>query len=215
MPPAVRDAFLARARQQPISRKQVVVAEGSQGRDVYLVLSGRLLFSLVSPQGREVILSDMGPGEMFGELSAIDGQPRSTNVTAIEDSRLAHLTGPEFTQLLGEVPEAGLWVAQQLAQRVRNLTDRAFELATLPVASRVQAELLRLALEVAEPGADSADIRPMPTHAELAARIGTSREAVSRELGLLGQDGLLQQRGRQLHIASLSALRNQYERMLR
>ncbi len=87
MPPAVRDAFLARARQQPISRKQVVVAEGSQGRDVYLVLSGRLLFSLVSPQGREVILSDMGPGEMFGELSAIDGQPRSTNVTAIEDSR--------------------------------------------------------------------------------------------------------------------------------
>ena len=61
---------------------------------------------------------------MFGELSAIDGQPRSTNVTALEDAQLAHLTGPEFTALLGEVPQAGLWVAQQLALRVRALTDR-------------------------------------------------------------------------------------------
>lgn len=215
MPPKVRDAFLARARIQPVVRKQVVIEEGNTSRDVYLIVSGRLTFSLVSPQGREVILSDMGPGEMFGELSAIDGLPRSTNVTAAEDGKLAHLTGPEFTAMLGEVPQAGLWVAQQLALRVRSLTERAFELATLPVASRVQAELLRLAYECAEPGADSVEIQPMPTHADLAARIGTSREAVSRELGLLDKEGLLHQSGRHLHIGSIAALQLVYERMLR
>lgn len=215
MPPAVRQAFMARAHLQTVVRKQVLFAEGSRSRDVFLIVSGRLQFSLVSPQGREVILNDMGPGEMFGELSAIDGQPRSTNVTALEDAQLAHLTGPEFTALLGEVPQAGLWVAQQLALRVRALTDRAFELATLPVASRVQAELLRLAHEAARPGEDSLEIRPMPTHADLAARIGTSREAVSRELGLLDKEGLLHQSGRQLRIVSIAALQAAYERLLR
>ena len=100
MPAQVRDAFVARARVQPVVRKQVVIEEGSVSRDVYLVISGRLQFSLVSPQGREVILNDMGPGEMFGELSAIDGLPRSTNVIALEDGKLAHLTGAEFTQML-------------------------------------------------------------------------------------------------------------------
>lgn len=215
MPPAVRDAFLARAREGTFRRKQVIMAEGVETNDVYLILGGRLQFSLVSPNGREVILREMGPWEMFGELSAIDGQPRSTNVIGIEDGRMAHMTGAEFTAMLGEVPAAGLWVVRQLAQRIRNLTERAFELATLPVASRVQAELLRLADAVGAPGAAEAEIHPMPTHADLAARIGTSREAVSRELGLLAQEGLLEQTGRRLRIGSIPALRALHERMLR
>lgn len=215
MPPRVQDAFLARSRQVGFSRKQVIMTEGAEDTDVFLLLAGRLQFSLISPQGREVILREMGPGEMFGELSAIDGQPRSTNVVALEDSRLAQMSAGEFAAMLGEVPDAGLWVAQQLAQRIRNLTDRAFELATLPVASRVQAELLRLVREAATDGADTVEIRPMPTHADIAARVGTSREAVSRELGLLAQEGLLAQSGRTLRIGSIAALRAVYERMLR
>lgn len=215
MPPHLRDAFLARARQIAITRKQVIMTEGGEDTDVFLLVSGRLQFSLVSPQGREVILREMGPGEMFGELSAIDGQPRSTNVVALVDGRLAQMSAADFAAMLGEVPEAGLWVARQLAQRIRNLTDRAFELATLPVASRVQSELLRLAREMAQPGTDEIEIRPMPTHADLAARVGTSREAVSRELGLLAQGGLLAQSGRTLRISSITALHALYERMLR
>lgn len=215
MPPRLRDEFLARARQVAITRKQVILTEGSEDTDVFLLLSGRLQFSLVSPQGREVILREMGPGEMFGELSAIDGQPRSTNVVALVDGRLAQMSEADFAAMMGEVPEAGLWVARQLALRIRNLTDRAFELATLPVASRVQSELLRLAQEMAQSGADEIEIRPMPTHADLAARVGTSREAVSRELGLLAQGGLLAQSGRTLRIGSITALHALYERMLR
>lgn len=209
MPPRLQDAFLTRGREVAFSRKQVIMTEGAEDTDVYLLITGRLQFSLLSPQGREVILREMGPGEMFGELSAIDGLPRSTNVMALEDSRLAQMNAAAFAAMLGEVPDAGLWVARQLAQRIRNLTDRAFELATLPVASRVQAELLRLAREAAAPGADAIEIRPMPTHADLAARVGTSREAVSRELGLLAQSG------RTLRIGSITALRAVYERMLR
>lgn len=215
MPPSLREDFLARARITAVSRKQSVIAEGTESSDVYLVVAGRLQFSLVSPNGREVVLREMGPHELFGELSAIDGGARSTNVTALEDGKLAMLTAAEFTRFLIEVPQAGLWIARQLATRIRNLTDRAFELASLPVASRVQAEVLRVAREACEPGEDTVVVQPMPTHADLAARIGTSREAVSRELGLLAQEGVLTQSGRKLQVPSLAALQALHERMMR
>ena len=215
MPQPLREAFLARARTITVGRKQSIIAEGTDTSDVFLVVAGRCQFSLVSPNGREVVLRDMGPNELFGELSAIDGGARSTNVTALEAGKLAHMSAAEFTQYLIDVPRAGLWIARQLAQRIRSLTDRAFELATLPVASRVQAEVLRVAREAAAPGEDSVLLQPMPTHADLAARIGTSREAVSRELGLLAQEGVLTQSGRKLEVPSLAALQALHDRMMR
>lgn len=215
MPESLRKEFLARAHTLSVTRKQSVIAEGTESSDVYLIVAGRLQFSLVSPAGREVVLREMGPHELFGELSAIDGGVRSTNVTALEDGKLAHLSAAEFTQFLIDTPQAGLWIARQLAKRIRSLTDRAFELATLPVASRVQAEVLRIVREACEPGEDAVLVQPMPTHADLAARIGTSREAVSRELGLLAQEGVLTQSGRKLLVPSLAALQTLHDRMMR
>lgn len=215
MPGPLREQFLARARSLSVSAKQSIITEGTESSDVYLIVAGRLQFSLVSPGGREVVLREMGPHELFGELSAIDGGTRSTNVTALEAGKLAHMSAAEFTHFLIDVPQAGLWIARQLAKRIRSLTDRAFELATLPVASRVQAEVLRIAREASTPGEDTVLVQPMPTHADLAARIGTSREAVSRELGLLAKEGVLTQAGRKLQVPSLAALQALHDRMLR
>ena len=149
------------------------------------------------------------------ELAAIDGLPRSASATALEDCQLARMSGPAFVAFLGEVPRAGLWMAQQLAKRVRDLTNRTFELATLPVAARLQTELLRLALASESPAPDRAVIRPLPTHADLAARIGTRREAVSRELSILAHEGLVLQSGRSLEILSLAKLRLLLDRLSR
>jgi CRP-like cAMP-binding protein len=208
----LRDAYLARARLVKIRRGQIIIAEGSDSTEVYLICSGRVQISLFSPHGREVILREMGPNLIFGELAAIDRQARSANVVALEDSQLAHMRGEDFLLFLGEVPQAGLWMSQLLVARIRNLTARAFELATLPVAGRVHSELLRLARETGVED-DRLVIQPMPTHADLAARIGTHREAVTRELNLLAGEGIVHQSGRKVEILSVARLRALYDRI--
>jgi CRP/FNR family cyclic AMP-dependent transcriptional regulator len=217
LPVSLRDAYLARARAMPVRKGQIVIAEGTLSSDVYLICQGRVQVLLVSESGREVVLRNMEPHRIFGENAAIDGLPRSARVVAIEDGQLAHMSGPDFVTFLGEVPHAGLWMAQQLAARVRDLTDKTFELATMPVASRIQAELLRMAAQGATVSGhpDRAMIERFPTHAELAARTGTHREAVSRELGQLAQEGLLRQSGRSLEVLSLTGLRSLHERLRR
>ena len=211
LPAALSDAFLTRARSLKVRRQQIVIAEGSESTEVYLVQSGKLRISLAAANGREVLLRDLGPGAIFGEMAAIDRTPRSASVAAVEDSLLACLRGDEFVRFLGDVPQAGLWMTRQLTALVRNLTEKTSELATLPVAGRVQRELLRLA--VAGSNGDHAVIQPMPTHAEIAARIGTHREAVTRELNLLAQEGILTQSGRRAEIVSLARLHALYARI--
>jgi CRP/FNR family cyclic AMP-dependent transcriptional regulator len=214
-PEALCAEFLRRAQLQRIRKGQMVVGEGTDATEVYLILSGQVRFSLVSIHGREMILRDFGPGHIFGELAAIDGLPRSASAVALDDCQLARMSGAAFVNFLGEVPRAGLWMAQQLVRRVRDLTNRAFELATLPVAARLQTELLRLALAGECPAPDRAIIRPMPTHADLAARIGTRREAVSRELSILAHEGLVVQSGRSLEVLSINRLRTLLDRLSR
>lgn len=212
LPPDLRDAFLARAGSFKLRKRQILIAEGADSTDVYLILSGKLRISVSAANGREIALRELGPGAIVGEMAAIDGGLRSASVSAVEDSGLARLRGSEFRRYLGEVPEAGLWMIRQLAARVRNLTDTATGLATLPVAGRVQRELLRLAAAAGSDG-DHVVIQPMPTHAEIASRIGTHREAVTRELNLLALEEILKQSGRRAEILSLSKLQALYGRL--
>jgi CRP/FNR family cyclic AMP-dependent transcriptional regulator len=119
-----------------------------------------------------------------------------------------------FLDFLAVVPRAGLWMSRLLAARVRSLTERAFELATLPVAGRVHRELLRLILESGVSD-DRVLIEAMPTHADIASRIGTHREAVTRELNSLAAEGIVRQSRRQIEILSVAKLRSCYDRLQR
>ena len=210
--PDLREAFLSRARNLKVRKSQIVIAEGTDSTDVYLVRSGKLRISLSAANGREILLRDIGPGAVVGELAAIDGGLRSASVAALEEAVLACQRAEDFIRFLGEVPQAGLWMTRQLAARVRDLTERTTELATLPIAGRVQRELLRLAAEAGGEG-DQAIIRPMPTHAEIASRLGTHREAVTRELNQLAQEGIVRQTGRQTEILSVAKLYALYARI--
>jgi CRP/FNR family cyclic AMP-dependent transcriptional regulator len=212
LPLDLREAFLARARNLKVRKSQIVIAEGTDSTDVYLVRSGKLRISLSAANGREILLRDIGPGALVGELAAIDGGLRSASVAALEEAELACQRAEDFIRFLGEVPQAGLWMTRQLAARVRDLTERTTELATLPIAGRVQRELLRLAAEAGGEG-DQAIIRPMPTHAEIASRLGTHREAVTRELNQLAQEGIVRQAGRQTEILSVAKLYALYARI--
>jgi CRP/FNR family transcriptional regulator, cyclic AMP receptor protein len=217
VPDSLRAALRVRSRSARARKGQFILSEGAPSTDVYFIVSGMVQFSLISSLGRETILRNMSDGQLFGELAAIDGQPRSVNAIALKDSELAVLTAADFRGFIGDVPAAGLWIAELLAARVRDLTAKTFELATMPVANRLQGELLRMCDAVGkwDVGGDGCDIDNFPIHAELAARIGTHREAVSRELSQLAQEGVIAQQGRTLRIFSVIRLRAIYVRTAR
>ena len=146
---------------------------------------------MFSFSGRQITLQDLGPGEMFGELSAIDGEPRSAHVVATADSLVVSLSPEDFNRALYGYPAVTEATLRRLIGMVRMLSERVFEISALPVAQRVQAELLRLALRAGEQVGDGVLIRPAPTHGAIASQIGTHREGVTRELNRLKKAGLI------------------------
>ncbi|MFM9977799.1 MAG: Crp/Fnr family transcriptional regulator [Sphingomonadaceae bacterium] len=211
LPAALRDKLLERGRRFHVRRNQVVVSAGEEADDVYLVIDGVLQVSLMSARGRELTFREIGAGALFGEMAAIERQPRSATVTAMTDSTLALIKSAAFLEFLENVPGAGLWLARELSSHLRETTDDLFHLATLPVHARVQCELLRLA-HLAGVADDHAEIAAAPTHSAIAARIGTHREAVTRELGSLARLGIIAQRGRQLTVISVDRLAGEVRR---
>ncbi|MDP3550839.1 MAG: Crp/Fnr family transcriptional regulator [Novosphingobium sp.] len=210
VPDAVRDVLARNGRQLRVRKGHVLLAVGLPANDVYLVIEGSVSVSLVSAQGRETVLRLIEQGEMFGELAAIDGQPRSADVVAVENSTLLVTPGATFVGLIESEPVLSLWLARYLAHQVRYLTNRIYELSTMGVGPRLQAELLRLAGNPAPDG--SACITRIPTQAELAARIGTNRETVTREFALLVREGLLTREGRRIVVPSVTRLADRLHR---
>jgi CRP-like cAMP-binding protein len=142
---------------------------------------------------------------MFGELSAIDGRPRSADVVALTDSLVASMPSPVFWETLRRHESVTAATLQRLAVLVRLMTERVIELSTLPVPHRIQAEMLRLARNHAQ-GRKIAIIAPAPTHSAIASRVSTNREAVTRELGELGRAGLLVRRRDALIVPDVDTL---------
>jgi CRP/FNR family cyclic AMP-dependent transcriptional regulator len=172
---------------------EAVLDLGDGGADLYFVAQGRLRVKVQSISGKESILRDLGDGEFFGELAAIDGKPRSASIVALTDAVVAKMP----PQVLLGVVHAHASVCDALlallAGQIRTLVNRVDEYAKLDVPTRIHAELVRLARPVvAEP--PTAVISPPPTHAELAARVSCRREAVTRELNALARAGLIARR---------------------
>lgn len=211
LPEPLRSRLLERARLIHVRRNQIVIAAGESDATVYLVVEGAMQASLMTARGREMTFRDIGPGMLFGEIAAIDGRVRSATVAATSDTVLAEVRATDFVDFLGNVPGAGLWLARELAAQLRRTTDDLFAMGMLSVAARIQCELLRLAQEGHREG-DRAVIRGAPTHAAIAARIGSHREAVTRELRALSGIGVIEQRGRTLTVLSMEKLQNEVRR---
>lgn len=182
-----------------------IVLHQDRSRDVFFVVDGKVRATLYSLSGKEVTFRDVLAGQMFGELSAIDGKPRSAYVVAVSDSLVASMSDTVFWEVLGDYPSVAAATLRRLATLVRSLSERVVEFSTLAVKNRIHAELLRLARgQTGED--DSATIAPAPTHADMASRVSTHREAVTRELNKLSQEGLLERRSGMLVIRDVKRL---------
>jgi CRP/FNR family transcriptional regulator, cyclic AMP receptor protein len=187
-----------------------VVSRASSDRSVCLVASGRVRVTTYSASGRQVTFRDVAAGDWFGEVSAIDGLPRSADVQALEDTLLATMPYDVFARLLKEEPAITQQVLQRLVRLVRSLSERVIDISTLGVQHRIHVELLRLARE-AGVADNAARIDPAPKHADLAGRVSTYREQVSREMSTLQQSGLLAKDGRALLVCDVKRLAQMVE----
>jgi CRP/FNR family cyclic AMP-dependent transcriptional regulator len=143
-----------------------------------------------------VQLNQLGPGEYFGEVT-LDGGPRSASVMAIEDTRCAIVKRGEFTPFLEAHPELALHIVRKLAHRVRELTENVRSLALMDVYGRVA----RLLLELAEEKEGKLVIDEALTHRDIAARVGASREMISRIFSDLAEGGYVRREDGHLIIA--------------
>jgi CRP/FNR family transcriptional regulator, cyclic AMP receptor protein len=163
------------------------------GTDLYFVTQGHLRVLIQPISGKEIILRDLRDGEYFGELAAIDGLPRSAAIVAITNSIIAKMPAAVFRQTVHDYPDVCDQLLILLASQIRMLANRVNEYSTLDVRRRIYAELLRLS-RPAQKGDARSIISPPPTHAELAARVSSHREAITRELKNLENAGPLERR---------------------
>jgi CRP-like cAMP-binding protein len=185
--------------------EQRIISRDAFDRDLYFVVSGRVRVTTYSAAGRQVTFRDFGAGTHLGEVAAIDGLPRSADVVALESSLLASLPAAAFRRLLREEPSLAERLLRDFAGLVRRLSERVIDLSTLGVHQRLHAELLRLARE-AGVADNRARIDPAPKHADLASKVSTYREQVTRELSTLARSKVLGKDGRALLVLDVARL---------
>lgn len=184
---------------------QRVVSREAQDHDVYLIIAGRVRITAFSAAGRQVTFRDIAAGDWFGDLAAIDGRARSADVEALDEAVLASMTPAAFKRLLHEYPVVCDCVLDRLAALVRDLTERIFDFSTLGVQNRLHTELLRLAREAGIEG-NAARLAPAPKHSDIAGKVSTYREQVTRELSAMVKQGLLRREKGALVIPDVARL---------
>jgi CRP/FNR family cyclic AMP-dependent transcriptional regulator len=186
--------------------EQIIDREG-QSTDVYFIVSGRAHVMDYSEDGqRAIIFDEIGPGGCFGELSAIDGEPRSAHIVAGDEMVTAALSADAFVEVLFQQRAVGSAFLRRLAEMVRQSTSRIMDVSTVSANNRIYAELLRRAKSGGDASPNTAIIRPIPVHSEMASRVSTSRETVARVMSELAHRGMLQREQDMLVITDLNQL---------
>lgn len=184
---------------------QAIVQHQDDGRQLFFVVQGNAREMHYSLNGREVSLRDLPAGQMFGELSVVDGQPQSATVIATTRTLIAGMPASVFWETIHRCDPFASAILRRLAGLGRYMSTRVIELGTLSVRNRIHAELLRLSRPSATER-NTAIISPIPTHANIASFISTHREAITRELNDLARAGLIEKQAGKLVIRDVAEL---------
>jgi CRP/FNR family transcriptional regulator, cyclic AMP receptor protein len=171
---------------------QILFREGDESRCVYAVVSGRINLFITTPAGRDVMLGSKVPGQAFGELSVIDGGPRSATAVVMEPTTIAQLSGDEFLDQLARAPHLSIALLRELAEHLRVSNGRASARASDNLTARMAHLLLELAAKFRRHGGPVNPVELPITQDELAAWVGSTREAVSRSLSAMRKAGVIE-----------------------
>ena len=181
------DRLLARAVARTYPKNAVIIHEGDESNSLFVIVAGRVKVYLTDASGKEFVLTTQGEGEYFGELALVDDAPRSASVATLEPCKFLVLSKAAFQESLREHPDVALQLIKGLVRRIRRLTENARTLALKDVFGRIAALLQELAVPLGE----ALMVQERLTHQEIARRIGSSREMVSRILKDLETGGYI------------------------
>jgi CRP/FNR family cyclic AMP-dependent transcriptional regulator len=189
LPQDLLDAIAPHGVTRAFPPHAILINEGDTTDSLYIVLSGRVKVYASSDDGREVVLTEYGPGEYFGEL-AIDGEKRSASIKAIESCTCRVVQGSQLRQFLAENPDFAVHLTRKLIRMVRRLTGQVRSMALQDVYGR----MVRVLTEMSEPEGEERVMRRKLTQQDIADRIGSSREMVNRVMKELTAGGYVGQR---------------------
>lgn len=177
--------------QVTLNKGEVLFHEGDSGDTLYVISEGKIKLGTKAPDGRENLLSLLGPGEMFGELSLFDPGPRTSTATALTDARLLALAHEDLEPWLNGRPEVAKQLLRALAQRLRRTNEAVGDLVFSDVPGRVAKALGDLARRFGTRSTDGVYVAHDLTQEELAQLVGASRETVNKALADFAARGWL------------------------
>ena len=195
--------------QRRFQQGETIFQQGDSGHMLYLIESGLVRIYVQSEQGQEMSVNVFGPGDLFGELSVIDEEPRSASVVAMEDTIVHLLSRERFREHMRRSPQLALDFLKALSVRVRYSTQQVGNLTLLDISGRLARKLLELAQlhGVVEP--DGVRIDLALTQSDLASLVGTTRESVNKAMGAFRRQGLVRMQRGHMVIVDADALRAQ------
>lgn len=185
-------------KRRSFPKDALMIQQAETGNSMFFIANGKVKVVMFGEDGREVILSSLRDGDFFGEMSLIDGQPRSASVVATEDTTLFELPRDGFLQALRLQSELMVKIMLEMSRRLRVADQNIKSLALLDVYGRVARALRILCRDEGQQAGSNVIIEKRPPHQDLAAMAGTSRETVSRVLGDLIRAGFLSLDGKRL-----------------
>jgi CRP-like cAMP-binding protein len=192
-------ASLARLTSHRTCPKDTVVFfENEEGDSFFIIVDGRIKVTILGDDGREVILSVLGRGDFFGEMALLDNEPRSATAIAVEDTELLSLHRNDFQSVLSDNRSIMLALIKILTARLRRANHQISTLALLDVYGRVARVIVDTARDEGKRLKDGRIAFRRATHQEIANRIGTTRETVTRMLKDLERQGLIHIDGKEV-----------------
>ena len=205
--PADRAALCARGRRRQWPTGASLFLEGEQCSTVMIVVSGRVKVFSLTENGEEILLAVRGPGALLGELSAVDGAPRSASVAALEPVVALVVPLRSFVEFMRQHGDAAIVLLQLVTSKLRDSDRKRVEGAAYDIAARVARRLVELADRFGEPDGRGVRIAVALSQDELAGWVGASREAVAKALRVLRDRGFVTTGRRTMTVLDLERLR--------
>ncbi len=181
-------------------KNKIIFIENEEGNELYIIIKGSIKIARISEGGEEMVLAILKEGDFFGDMSLLDGKPRSATVFSNEDSELMLISGKNFEKVIEKHPRIALKLLKELTSRLRKADDLIGNLAFLNVTGRIAGILLEFAEEYGQKTEEGVIIKSRPTHQAIANMIGASRETVTRVLKQLEDKKYISMSGKDITI---------------
>lgn len=201
------DSLQRRGMIRRFARGQALLHQGQIPDRVLLLRSGRVKVYSTTASGKDVVLAVRGPGELVGELSALDEEPRSASIVAVEPVEAVVLSLADFRGFLIEHPAAALALLGMLSRRLRDADAKRIEYVAFNTMGRVALRIVEMTERFGEAKGDAIDLELPLSQEELAGWTGSSLESVGRALQTMRGLGWLETRRRQIRVLNLEAIR--------